>query len=49
MPFHFTQTWTDGRSEFDLTDVQPDVPVDTSHFGNPRPPPTLIRSPRFVT
>lgn len=38
MPFHYTQTWTDGRSEFELTDVQPNVPIDAAHFGKPAPP-----------
>ena len=38
MPFHYTETWTDGRSEFELTDVQPNVPIDAAKFGKPAPP-----------
>jgi len=33
VPFHWTLTWTDGRSEFDMTDVQPNVPIDAARFG----------------
>ena len=35
MPFHYTVTWTDGRSEFELTDVQTNVPIDPANFGKP--------------
>ena len=38
VPFHYTVTWTDGRSEFELTDVQPNVPMDAAIFGKPAPP-----------
>jgi photosynthetic reaction center cytochrome c subunit len=38
MPFHYTVTWTDGRSEFELTDVQPNVAIDPAKFGKPAPP-----------
>jgi hypothetical protein len=33
VPFHWTLTWTDGRSDFDMTDVQANVPVDAAKFG----------------
>jgi len=33
VPFHWTLTWTDGRSEFDMSDVQPNVPIDAAKFG----------------
>lgn len=33
VPFHWTLSWTDGRSDFDMTDVQPNVPIDASRFG----------------
>lgn len=33
VPFHWTLSWTDGRSDFDLTDVQPNVPIDAAKFG----------------
>ena len=33
VPFHWTLTWTDGRSEFDMTEVQPNVPINAAKFG----------------
>lgn len=33
VPFHWTLTWTDGRSEFDMSDVQVNVPLDAAKFG----------------
>jgi photosynthetic reaction center cytochrome c subunit len=33
VPFHWTLTWTDGRSDFDMSDVQPNVPIDAAKFG----------------
>ena len=33
VPFHWTLTWTDGRSEFDMTDVQTNVAIDAAKFG----------------
>jgi photosynthetic reaction center cytochrome c subunit len=38
MPFHITTTWTDGRSNIELTDVQRNVPVDSTKFAKPAPP-----------
>jgi photosynthetic reaction center cytochrome c subunit len=38
MPFHITTTWTDGRSNIELTDVQRNVPVDATKFAKPAPP-----------
>jgi hypothetical protein len=38
VPFHWTLTWTDGRSEFEMTDVQPNVPIDAAKFGEPMLP-----------
>src|SRR5690242_15051357 len=35
MPFHYTVTWTDGRSTTDLSSIQPNVPVDASKFAKP--------------
>lgn len=37
MPFHITTTWTDGRSNIELTDVQRNVPVDAAKFIKPAP------------
>jgi len=37
MPFHWTVTWTDGRSTTDLTSVQPNLPVDPAKFARPAP------------
>jgi photosynthetic reaction center cytochrome c subunit len=33
VPFHWTLTWTDGRSDFDMTEVQTNVPIDAAKFG----------------
>ena len=38
MPFHWTVTWTDGRSTIELTDVTPNAPIDASKFAKPSPP-----------
>lgn len=35
MPFRWTVTWTGGQSTFELTDVQPNVPIDASRFARP--------------
>jgi hypothetical protein len=37
MPFRWTVAWLDGRSTFELTDVQPNVPVDATRFAKPAP------------
>ena len=37
MPFRWTVTWTGGQSIFELTDVQPNVPIDASRFARPTP------------
>ena len=33
VPFHWTLTWTDGRSEFEMTDIQPNASIDAAKFG----------------
>jgi len=35
MPFHWTVTWTDGRSTVNLSEVQPMVAVDAAKFAKP--------------
>lgn len=35
MPFHWVVTWTDGQSTFELTKVQPNVPIDSARFAKP--------------
>lgn len=35
MPFHFTLSWLDGRDEFQLSEVQLNVPIDAARFGRP--------------
>lgn len=37
MPFRWTVTWLGGRSTFELTDVEPNVPVDDARFARPAP------------
>jgi len=38
MPFRWTVTWLDGRSTIELTDVQPNVSIDTAKFAKPAAP-----------
>ena len=38
MPFRWTTTWLDGRSNFELTEVQPNVAIDDARFARPAPP-----------
>jgi outer membrane lipoprotein-sorting protein len=38
VPFKWTATWTDGRSEYELTDVQPNARIDAAKFGKPAIP-----------
>jgi outer membrane lipoprotein-sorting protein len=35
MPFHYTVSWTDGRSTTELSSVQPNPPIDASRFARP--------------
>jgi len=32
-------TWTDGQSIIQLTEIQPNAPIDAAKFGKPAPPP----------
>ncbi len=38
MPFKWTMTWLDGRSNFELSEVQPNVAIDAAMFARPAPP-----------
>jgi outer membrane lipoprotein-sorting protein len=38
LPFKWTMSWLDGRSNFEMTDVQPNVTVDAARFARPAPP-----------
>jgi len=38
LPFKWTTTWLDGRSNFELTEVQTNVAVDAARFARPGPP-----------
>jgi len=35
MPFRWTVSWLDGRSTFELSGVQPNVPIDAAKFARP--------------
>ena len=35
MPFQWTVTWLDGRSTFELSDVQPNIAIDDAKFARP--------------
>jgi len=38
LPFRWTVTWLSGVDSFELTDVQPNVPIDAKRFAKPAPP-----------
>ncbi len=38
MPFKWTVTWLDGRENFELSEVQANVPIDAAKFVKPAPP-----------
>ncbi|MFY9529091.1 MAG: c-type cytochrome [Candidatus Acidiferrales bacterium] len=38
MPFRWTVTWLDGRSTIELSEVQPNAPIDAAKFAKPAPP-----------
>jgi hypothetical protein len=38
LPFHVTTTWTDGRSDVQLTSAQTNVAIDAAKFNQPAPP-----------
>jgi len=37
MPFKWIVSWLDGRSTYEFTSVQPNVPIDVSRFAKPAP------------
>jgi outer membrane lipoprotein-sorting protein len=37
LPFKWTAVWTDGRSEFEMTDIKPNTTVDAGTFAKPNP------------
>jgi photosynthetic reaction center cytochrome c subunit len=39
VPFRWTVTWTDGRSTFELSEVQPNASIDAAKFARPAPAP----------
>jgi photosynthetic reaction center cytochrome c subunit len=36
MPFRFTVSWLDGKENFELTEIQPNVPIDAARFARPK-------------
>ena len=38
MPFKWTVSWLDGRSTTELSEVQPNAPIDAAKFARPAPP-----------
>lgn len=38
MPFKWTMTWLDGRSNYEMTEIQPNVAIDAARFARPAPP-----------
>ena len=45
MPFHYTITWTDGRSTTELSSIQPNAPIDASKFARPAAAPRKAGTP----
>jgi hypothetical protein len=37
LPFKFTQTWLDGRDNFEMTQIRANVPVEATRFRKPAP------------
>jgi hypothetical protein len=37
MPYRWTVSWLDGRSVYELTEVRPNVAIDTAKFAQPNP------------
>jgi photosynthetic reaction center cytochrome c subunit len=37
LPFRWTVTWTDGQSTFEMSEVQPNAPIDAAKFAKPVP------------
>ncbi len=38
LPYKFTVTWLDGREQYELTQIRPNVAVDAARFARPAPP-----------
>ena len=38
MPFSVIVTWTDGRSVYEFSELEPNAPIDASRFDRPTPP-----------
>ena len=38
LPYKFTLTWLDGREQFELTEIRPNVAIDAARFARPTPP-----------
>jgi photosynthetic reaction center cytochrome c subunit len=38
MPFKWTAVWTDGRSEFEMNEIKPNVTIEAARFSKPAPP-----------
>jgi len=43
LPFKWTTTWLDGRSNFELSEIQTNVAVDAARFNRPGPPKPGVR------
>jgi outer membrane lipoprotein-sorting protein len=38
MPFKWTMTWLDGRSNYELSEIRPNVAIDAARFAKPAAP-----------
>jgi outer membrane lipoprotein-sorting protein len=44
IPYKWTAVWTDGRSEYEMSEVKPNVAIDASEFAKPNP--AVVAVPR---
>ena len=45
MPFKWTMTWLDGRSNFEMSEIRPNVTIDAARFAMPAPPKSAAARP----
>jgi len=45
MPFKWTMTWLDGRSNFEMSEIRPNVTIDAARFAMPAPPKSAAAKP----
>jgi hypothetical protein len=38
VPYKWTVSWLDGQTMYEMSEIQPNVPVDAAKFAKPAPP-----------